>query len=67
MIWGNYLRNRDSSVGIEIGYVLDDRGWIPGRGKIFLLTESSPTLGSIQPLIKWVKEPLSPGGEFAGA
>jgi hypothetical protein len=31
-----YQMNRDSSVGVEMGYGLDSRGSIPGRGKIFL-------------------------------
>jgi hypothetical protein len=32
--------NLNSSVGIATGYVLDGRGSIPGRGKIFLLSTS---------------------------
>jgi hypothetical protein len=46
---------RDSSVGIATGYLLDCRGSIPGRGKIFLLsTVSRPALGPTQPPIQWV-------------
>jgi hypothetical protein len=39
LIWFFMLtsrRNLDSSVGIAMGYGLDDRGSIHGRGKIFL-------------------------------
>jgi hypothetical protein len=32
------MGSRDSSVGIAIGYGLDDRGSIPGRDKIFVST-----------------------------
>jgi hypothetical protein len=43
------LANRDSSVGIAIGYGFDGRGLIPGRGKSFLLcTASTPTLWPTQ-------------------
>jgi hypothetical protein len=36
-----YIKSRDSSVGIQMGYELNGRGSIPGRGKWFL---SSPHL-----------------------
>jgi hypothetical protein len=36
--------------GVSTGYGLDSRGWIPGRGKMFLFsTTSRPVLGPTQP------------------
>jgi hypothetical protein len=50
-----WIRRRESSVGIAIGYGLDDRGSIPGKGRIFLFaTTSRPPLGSTQHPTKWV-------------
>jgi hypothetical protein len=43
----------DSSVRIATGHGLGGRGYIPGRGKIFLFsTVSMPVLGPIQPPIQ---------------
>jgi hypothetical protein len=42
--------SRDNLFGTATGYSLDDRGSIPGRGKIFLLsTTSTLALGPTQP------------------
>jgi hypothetical protein len=51
------------SPSILSDYRLDDRGWIPGRGKGFLLSAfvSRPTLGLTQPPVKWVPGVLSAG------
>jgi hypothetical protein len=52
---------------IEMGYVLDALGSIPGRGKIFLFSLTfRPALGPTQPPIQWVRE-LFPEGKTAGA
>jgi hypothetical protein len=40
--------SRGSSVGIETGYVLDGRSWIP----IFSLPVFKPALGPTQPLMQ---------------
>jgi hypothetical protein len=41
-----FVVSRDSSLGIATGYELDDRGSIPGRGKIFLFSIAyRPALG----------------------
>jgi hypothetical protein len=48
---------------------MDDRGSIPVRGKVFLLsTASKPAVGPTEPPIQWTPEALSlgikqPGGE----
>jgi hypothetical protein len=51
-VWG-----RDNSVGIAIGYGLDD-GKVqfpsPGRVNFLFPMSSRPTLGSTQPPIQWV-------------
>jgi hypothetical protein len=58
-----YSQNRDSSVGIALGYGLDDRGsrvrFTAGLG-IFLFTTASRTaLGPTQHPIQWVQGCLS--------
>jgi hypothetical protein len=64
------VKSRDSSVGIALGYGLDDR--VPGfdsrRGLgIFLFTTASRTaLGPTQPPIKWVAGALSLGVKRPG-
>jgi hypothetical protein len=59
-ILGVTLRRCISSVW-WLGYGLDDRGSIPGRGNeaIFFVTVSIPTLGPINPRIQWVPGTLS--------
>jgi hypothetical protein len=37
------IKSQDSSVGTPMGYRLDDRGSIPGQGKIFSLLRSVQT------------------------
>jgi hypothetical protein len=60
-----YPKSRDSSVGIALGYGLDDRGSrvrFPAGMSIFLFTTTSRTaLGSTQPPIQWI-----PGDLFLG-
>jgi hypothetical protein len=55
--------SRDSSVGIALGYGLDDRGSrfrFPARtGNFFLHYRSRQTLGPTQPPIQWVPAALS--------
>jgi hypothetical protein len=53
--------SRDSSVGIETGYMLDGRGSIPGRAIFF----SSPYFPDWTP-IEWVPEALSQGVKRPG-
>jgi hypothetical protein len=49
------IRSRDSSVGIAMGYGLDDPGSIPGSRKNFIFsTASRPNMGPAQPPIQWV-------------
>jgi hypothetical protein len=50
------LKNRDTSVGIALGYELDDQGFESREGLgIFLFTAASRTaLVSTQPPIQWV-------------
>jgi hypothetical protein len=59
------IKNRDSSVGIALGYGLDDRGlgFDSRRGLgIFLFTTASGTaLGPTQPPVQWVQGALSLG------
>jgi len=40
---------------------LENRGSIPGRGRIFFATASRQVLGPTQPPIQWVPWALSPG------
>jgi hypothetical protein len=58
-------KSRDSSVGIALGYGLDDWGSrvrFPAEAEIFLFTIASRTaLGPIQPPIQWVPGDLSLG------
>jgi hypothetical protein len=50
------MRSRDSSVGIVMGYWVDDQGWIPGKGRIILFSiASGQALGPTQPPIQWVQ------------
>jgi hypothetical protein len=57
-----HFRSRDSSVGILMGYGLDDRGFNPGRGKVFIFcTTSRPDVGPTQFSVKWVPWTASPG------
>jgi hypothetical protein len=58
------MRSRDSVVGIETAYRLDDQGGSsPSRVKNFFLFSmlSRLVLGSIQPPIQWVLGALSLG------
>jgi hypothetical protein len=65
-------KSRDSSVGIALGYRLDDRGSrvrLPaGRGVgIFLFTTvSRMALGPTQPRIQWIRGALSLGVKRPG-
>jgi hypothetical protein len=58
-----YFNSRDSSVGIALGYGLDDRDSrvrFPAGVGIFLFTTASRTaLGPTQPPIQWVPGALS--------
>jgi hypothetical protein len=58
----------DSSVGIALGYGLDDRGSIPSRcWEFFSKTTTSRTaLGPTQPPIQWVPGVLSLGVKRPG-
>jgi hypothetical protein len=60
-----FIESRDSSVGIALGYGLDDRGSrvrFPAGLGIFLFTNASRTaLGHTQPPIQWVTGALSLG------
>jgi hypothetical protein len=63
----NNLRNRDSSVGIPMGYEMEGRGSIPITGKRLLYsTASRPVLGPAQPPIRCVPRALSPGVKRQG-
>jgi hypothetical protein len=61
------LVSRDNSVHIAMGYGMEGRGSIPGRGKTFSLFPAvfRTTLGPTQPLTQWVARALSPGGKAA--
>jgi hypothetical protein len=53
------------SIGIATGYVLEGRGSIPGRDKLFLFfsTVSRPALGHTQSPTKWAQGSLSTEAE----
>jgi hypothetical protein len=54
-------------VGIATGCILDGRGSIPGRSKIFLFSVASrPALRPTQPPIQWVPGALSPRVKRSG-
>jgi hypothetical protein len=55
-----FIRSRDSSVSIAMGYGLN------GRSSILYSTESRPALGPTQPPNQWVPAPLSPGVKRPG-
>jgi hypothetical protein len=57
------IKSRDASVGIALGYGLDDRGFESRQGLgIFLFaTASRPALGPTQLPIHWVPRALSLG------
>jgi hypothetical protein len=65
-----YCNPRDSSVGIALGYGLDDRGSrvrFPAGLGIFLFTTASRTaLGPTQPPIQWIPGALSLGVKWPG-
>jgi hypothetical protein len=54
----------------KLGYGMDDRGSIPGRGNdgkfYFFATESRPALGPTQPSVQWEPVALSPRVEPPG-
>jgi hypothetical protein len=61
------LRNKDSSVGIATGYVLEARGFDSRQGQHFLFsTASRPALGHTQPTIQLVPALKQPGYELDG-
>jgi hypothetical protein len=60
--------NRDSTIDIAMGYGLDGRGSIPGRGRDFLYsTASRPSLEPTQPPIQRGTGGSFPGSKAAGA
>jgi hypothetical protein len=62
-LWVKTTRSRGSSFSIVSDYGLDDRGSLPGRGKICPLSSvSRPALRCNQPPIQWVRGPF-PGGK----
>jgi hypothetical protein len=62
-------RSRDASVGIAVGYGLDDDGFESRQGLgIFLFTTASrPALRPTQPPIRWVPGALSLGVKWSGS
>jgi hypothetical protein len=64
------VKNRDSSVGIALGYGLDDRGsrvrFPAGLGISLYTTASGTALGPTQPPIQWVPGTLSLGVKRPG-
>jgi hypothetical protein len=65
-----YNKSRDSSVGIGLGYGLDDRGsrvrFPVGLGIFLFTTTSKKALGPIQPPIQWITGVLSLGVKQSG-
>jgi hypothetical protein len=65
-----HYKSRDSSVGIALGYGLDDQGSsirLPvGVGNFFFTTASRTALGPTQPPIQWVPGALSTGVKRPG-
>jgi hypothetical protein len=64
--------SRNSSVGMALGYELDDRGsrvLFPGggAGNFFFTTASKTALGPTQPPIQWVPGSVFLGGKATGA
>jgi hypothetical protein len=72
ILWFHFIKHksRDSSVGIALGYGLDDRGTrvrFPAGMEIFLFTTASrAALGPTQPPIQWVPWALSLGEKRPG-
>jgi hypothetical protein len=64
------FQSRDSSVGITLGYGLDDRGsrvlFPEGAWNFSLATASITAVGPTQPPIEWVSEDLSLGVKRLG-
>jgi hypothetical protein len=65
------MKSRDSSVGVTLGYGLDDRGsrvrFPAGAGNFsFFTTASRTALGLTQPPIQWVLGALSLGAKRPG-
>jgi hypothetical protein len=71
-IWSDYrpFKSRDSSVGIAVGYGLDDRGsrvrFPAGTGNFSFHTAFRPALGPTQPPIQWVPGAVSLGVKRPG-
>jgi hypothetical protein len=65
------VRSRDSSVGMALGYELDDRvsrvDSQQGLGFLLFATASRTNLGPTQPPIQWVPGALSLGDKAARA
>jgi hypothetical protein len=63
-------QSRDSSVGIALGYRLDDRGsrvrFPAGLGIFLFITASRTALGPTQPPIQWIPGFLSLGVKRPG-
>jgi hypothetical protein len=63
-------QSRDSSVGIALGYGLDDRGsrvrFPAGDGNFLFTTAFGMALGPTQPPIQWVPGALSLGVKWPG-
>jgi hypothetical protein len=61
----------DSSVGMALGYGLDNRGsrveFLAGLGIFLFTTTSRTSLEPTQPPIQWVPEGSITGGKAAGA
>jgi hypothetical protein len=66
----SFKKSRDRSVGIALGYRLDDRGFrvrFPaGSGNFFFTTASRTALGPTQPPIQWIPGALSLGVKRPG-